>query len=275
MSVGLQQLVSFILGIDGSYEEDSIPSFTVAIPVLDELQESDPKTVAKQIDKLLDISAYLLQHPQEATLLEIAQLYDFEVGVVVKYSKLASRKNRGERLLRQAIEILSKIEDAVSEEWMNPADGLTDDDLFEIDADMQVSRQIMSTFDQLSAVLVKTGELKLFESVFLEQVQRSDNWRIQYAALISASQLGEVFEEVDQLAVYIEAAMQCLAHYHPKVRYAALQLLGQLSDDQGPQFEEKYFDVLMPKLLACISDPVPRVVSHTFACLTNFFEHFD
>ena len=62
-----------------------------------------------------------------------------------------------------------------------------------------------------------------------------------------------------------------LGHSHAKVKYAALQLLGQFSNDNKPQFQEKYFDTLVPKLIQVLHDPIPRVVSHDLACITNLF----
>jgi hypothetical protein len=36
---------------------------------------------------------------------------------------------------------------------MNPADGMSEDDLYSADADLQVARQIMSSFDALVHLL--------------------------------------------------------------------------------------------------------------------------
>jgi len=69
---------------------------------------------------------YLLEHLDQSKLLDIAHLYDFIVGVVSKYPKLVTtRKIRCQRLLRGAIEILSHVENSLTEEWMNPPDGMT------------------------------------------------------------------------------------------------------------------------------------------------------
>jgi importin-5 len=56
------------------------------------------------------------------------------------------------------------------------------------------------------------------------------------------------------------------------VRYAALHLLGQFSDDLKPEFQELYYDSFIKFTTKLLVDPVPRVVAHTFACATNFFE---
>jgi hypothetical protein len=59
---------------------------------------------------------------------------------------------------------------------------------------------------------------------------------------------------------------------NPMLRYACCHAFGQISDDMQPQFQENYGDDVFPKLLAALQDPVPRVVSHSAAALTNFLE---
>jgi len=141
---------------------DSIDSLTMAIQVLDELLDTHPKVIAKSIDKLLDIQTFLLQHIKEVNLLDVAQLYDFEVGVVSKYPKLLSRKLRCQKLLRGSIDILSQISDEVTNEWMDPPEGMSEDDLYACDVDMQSSRQVMSSFDSLAEILSEKSDLGQF-----------------------------------------------------------------------------------------------------------------
>lgn len=57
---------------------------------------------------------------------------------------------------------------------------------------------------------------------------------------------------------------------HPKVRFAAVQALGQYSDDLKPGFQEKYFNDLIKIIINGFGDSVERVASHWMACMTNF-----
>lgn len=66
-----------------------------------------------------------------------------------------------------------------------------------------------------------------------------------------------------------------MANNHPKIRYASIHLIGQYSDDLKPHFQERYYDVAVPLMINLLQDPIPRVVSHVFACITNFFEDFE
>lgn len=52
-------------------------------------------------------------------------------------------------------------------------------------------------------------------------------------------------------------------------------MLGQLADDMKPNFQQVYGEEIMPLVLGCTKDEVPRVQAHTMAFLTNFFEDFE
>jgi hypothetical protein len=70
--------------------------------------------------------------------------------------------------------------------------------------------------------------------------------------------------------------MQLIATYlsdeNPMLRYASCHAIGQISDDMQPKFQERYGELLLPELIKLLKDPVPRVVSHAAASLTNFLE---
>ena len=64
-----------------------------------------------------------------------------------------------------------------------------------------------------------------------------------------------------------------LKHDNPMMRYAACHAIGQISDDMQPRFQQKYGNDVFPALLAILqNDPIPRVISHSAASLTNFLE---
>jgi len=62
-----------------------------------------------------------------------------------------------------------------------------------------------------------------------------------------------------------------VANNHPKVRFAAIQALGQISNDLNPSFQFEYLNEVIPMILDGMKEPVERVRSHWFACITNFF----
>ena len=70
----------------------------------------------------------------------------------------------------------------------------------------------------------------------------------------------------------VPIVVQHLQHPNPKIRYAALHCLGQISDDMTEDFQEKYGTDVLPALIKCLDDPIPRVSAHCASAITNFMD---
>jgi hypothetical protein len=68
----------------------------------------------------------------------------------------------------------------------------------------------------------------------LEYIQKQDNWKYTFTALMTASQIGVRGADVEKIDLFVRWAFVAAEHQHPKVRYAAMHLLGQLSEDLNP-----------------------------------------
>ena len=77
---------------------------------------------------------------------------------------------------------------------------------------------------------------------------------------------------MEHISSIIEMIMGYFGSDNPMLRYASCHAIGQISDDMQPKFQENYGDALYPRIIALLQDPIPRVVSHAAACLTNFLE---
>jgi importin-5 len=110
------------------------------------------------------------------------------------------------------------------------------------------------------------------QPLFVEYMQNETNWRFQYSALMVASQLGVEKAEVEKVGVFVQWAFVAGDHSHPRVRYAAIHMIGQLSDDLNPEFEQIYYESFVALSSKRVHDAVQRVVAHMFASTCNFFE---
>jgi len=69
--------------------------------------------------------------------------------------------------------------------------------------------------------------------------------------------------------------MQHTVHPHPRVRYTALHAIGQLANDQAPQFQEACHAELMPILMTCMDDQVDRVAAMSMSAFVSFAEELN
>ena len=112
-------------------------------------------------------------------------------------------------------------------------------------------------------------------STLVHQKMEDPDWRSKYSGLMSLSQVGEYVENVSDVAPIVQLAIKFLDDAHPKIRYAACHVIGQLADDCQPDFQTKFHQLVIPALLKKLSDNAPRVASHALASLVNILEGLD
>jgi hypothetical protein len=217
----------------------------------------------------------LAEHPA-VPLITISHLLDFIVGVASRRPKLTrNNKNRTIRLCNNFLKGIAKTAFEVEEMWFNPPDGYSEENNSYVSPDYAAEKQLLSSFDILAEANGRSLTASTFEQSFKAFYENQSDWRFPYAALILSSQLSGPNITLESLDNYILAAILQLENPHPKIRYASFHLIGQYSDEMKPDFQEKYFDAIVPTMIKLLQDPVPRVVAHDLACLTNFFDQIN
>ena len=161
-----------------------------------------------------------------------------------------------------------EISDEIPSEWQTPPEGYNED--MEDDEDFETTRFGMGAIDRLIYVIGEEEMLPILSGT-IEKLLQNPDWRYKYTAVMALSQIGEYIEDVEKISSVLQMIVGFLKHPHPMMRYASCHAIGQISDDMQPKFQEKYGDSIFPELLQLLqADPVPRVVSHSAAALTNF-----
>lgn len=130
----------------------------------------------------------------------------------------------------------------------------------------------MGAIDRLIYVIGEEEMLPIL-SATIERLLQNNDWRYKYTAVMALSQIGEYIEDVEKISSVLQMILGFLTNENPMMRYAACHAIGQISDDMQPRFQEKYGNDVFPILVQLLeADPIPRVVSHSAAALTNFLE---
>jgi len=101
------------------------------------------------------------------------------------------------------------------------------------------------------------------------------DWRKRHAALVAMAQIAEgcvkgMLKDVNgAIAPCVQAAT---SDPHARVRWAAVNGIGQLCTDLGPKMQEKAHAQVLPALLGAMEDPSHRVQAHAAAAMVNFSE---
>lgn len=119
------------------------------------------------------------------------------------------------------------------------------------------------------ALAIQGDKLRPIIFPLFTSFMQSQDWKYKYVALMALGQVGHVFE-LDSLPVVEVLAF--VKDPHPRLRYAALECIGQYAHDFQPEFQEQ-FHKMIPQLLNIMADSAhPRVQRHAAATIFNLVE---
>ncbi|KAI4350353.1 hypothetical protein L6164_004815 [Bauhinia variegata] len=101
-------------------------------------------------------------------------------------------------------------------------------------------------------------------------------WQKHHAALIALAQIAEGCSKVmiKNLEHVVSMVLNSFQDAHPRVRWAAINAIGQLSTDLGPDLQVKYHHLVLPALAGSMDDfQNPRVQAHAASAVLNFTEN--
>ncbi|KAK3026369.1 hypothetical protein RJ639_040458 [Escallonia herrerae] len=101
-------------------------------------------------------------------------------------------------------------------------------------------------------------------------------WQKHHAALIALAQIAEGCSKVmiKNLEQVVNMVLGSFQDPHPRVRWAAINAIGQLSTDLGPDLQVQYHQRVLPALAAAMDDfQNPRVQAHAASAVLNFSEN--
>ncbi|PPD84033.1 hypothetical protein GOBAR_DD19034 [Gossypium barbadense] len=104
----------------------------------------------------------------------------------------------------------------------------------------------------------------------------ASEWQKHLAALIALAQIAEGCAKVmiKNLEQVVSMVLNSFHDSHPRVRWAAINAIGQLSTDLGPDLQNQYHQRVLPALAGAMDDfQNPRVQAHAASAVLNFSEN--
>jgi HEAT repeat protein len=250
-----------------SGEEESCRS---ALEVFVEIAESQPKFLKRHLHEAVNGMVAIASN----TSLEDATRHlalEFLLTVAENMTSAAKKLDRFcETTVPVALSMMLEID-------MNTAEELAEwEEREEDDEDEEITNYDVGeeAIDRLAIAL--GGKLMvpvLFEKI--QQLIKSPDWKHRHAALMSISQSGEGCE-MAMKANLQQIVTMIVGHFrdeHPRVRWAAINTVGQMCTDFGPDLQEELHELVLPALIATMDDGCKRVQAHAAAAVINFCEH--
>ena len=259
----LQTLGGALQGGDEASAQDALSMFV-------ELAGSDPRFVRKHLAHVVDAMMTIAEHNdlENGTrhlatefLVTLTEARDRAPGMMRKLPNFVPR------LFNCLVAFLLDIED--EQEW-HTAEKEEDGDVGEGER-YDVGQECL---DRVAIALGANTVLPCAATTIPALLQDGD-WRKRHAALVALAQIAEGCVKGMNKDV-AGAVTPCLgaatSDPHPRVRWAAVNGIGQLCTDLGPKIQEKAHAQILPVLLKCMEDSSHRVQSHAAAAMVNFSE---
>jgi len=255
--------------ISAAMEADDETVLADALVEFNELAECEPMFFKPHMKDIYTRIKPIVMHQDFANQNIRHQPLEFIVSLI---ERIPSVVKKDIELLKDILELVFRlmidIDDDIEAEWLSPKEGFTADGDEEED-NVNFGKGCV---DRLVSTIGDEIMLPLIGTLVTNTIQNDTDWRYKHAGIMAFSQIGEYVDTPEKLAMMIPVVVQHCTHPNPKIRYASLHCIGQVADDMAETFQEAYHAEILPVLINCLDDQVPRVASHACAALTNFME---
>ena len=243
-----------------------------ALAMFIELAETDPRFIRKYLLDIVEAFLTIVENEdyEDGTrslacefLVTLTEARDRAPGMMRKLPNFVPR------LLKALLVFCFDVED--DEDWHVCGDEENDDagngDRFDVGSEC---------LDRVAIALGPTAVLPHAASM-IQALMVDPDWKKRHAALHCVSQIAEGCQKgmmKDVIGSATPALHLANTDPHPRVRWAAVNCLGQLCTDLGPRLQRKGHKLVLPALMGCMDDTAnPRVQAHACAATVNFTEN--
>ncbi|XP_047316709.1 importin-5-like [Impatiens glandulifera] len=241
-----------------------------ALELLIELAGTEPRFFRRQ---LVDVVGNMLQIAEAVSLEEGTRHLAVEFVIT-----LAEARERAPGMMRKLPQFISKLFSILMNMLLDIEDeaawhsAQTEDEDAGETSNYSVGQECL---DRL-AIALGGNTIVPVASEQLPAYLAAPEWQKHHAALISLAQIAEGCSKVmiKNLEPIIKMILGSFQDPHPKVRWAAINAIGQLSTDFGPELQVQYHQQVLPALASAMDDfQNPRVQAHAASAVLNFCEN--
>lgn len=241
-----------------------------ALELLIELAGTEPRFLRRQ---LVDVVGSMLQIAEAETLEEGTRHLAIEFVIT-----LAEARERAPGMMRKLPQFISRLFAILMKMLLDIEDdpawhsAETEDEEAGETSNYSVGQECL---DRLSIALGGNTIVPV-ASEQLPAYLAAPEWQKHHAALIALAQIAEGCSKVmvKNLEQVVNMVLNSFQDPHPRVRWAAINAIGQLSTDLGPDLQVQYHQRVLPALAASMDDfQNPRVQAHAASAVLNFSEN--
>eukprot|EP00262_Sarcandra_glabra_P020966 TRINITY_DN855_c0_g1_i1.p1 TRINITY_DN855_c0_g1~~TRINITY_DN855_c0_g1_i1.p1 ORF type:complete len:1178 (+),score=212.96 TRINITY_DN855_c0_g1_i1:195-3536(+) len=241
-----------------------------ALELLVELAGTEPRFLRRQ---LVDVVGSMLQIAEVSRLEEATRHLAIEFVVT-----LAEARERAPGMMRKLPQFIGRLFAILMEMLLDIEDDPAWHNAESEDEDAGESSNYSVGQECLDRLSISLGGNTIVPvaSELLPAYLAAPDWQKHHAALITLAQIAEGCSKVmiKNLEQVVNMVLNSFQDPHPRVRWAAINAIGQLSTDLGPDLQVQYHQRVLPALSSAMDDfQNPRVQAHAASAVLNFSEN--
>ncbi|XP_071735518.1 uncharacterized protein [Rutidosis leptorrhynchoides] len=241
-----------------------------ALELLIELAGTEPRFLRKQI---VEIVGVMLQIAEAETLEEGTKhlALEFVVTLAEAREQAPGMIRKLPQFIKRLFEVLMKMLLDVEDDPAWHSAEVEHEDAGE-SSNFSAGQEYL---DRLSIALGGNTIVPVISEIFPAYLGAPE-WQKHHAALIALAQIAEGCSKVmtKSLEQVVSMILNSFQDPHPRARWAAINAIGQLSTDLGPDLQNQYHNLVLPALASAMDDfHNPRVQAHAASAVLNFSEN--
>lgn len=177
--------------------------------------------------------------------------------------------------MKTFIELLYKyaleMDKEVTDDWATPITVSYFDEEFIYEENVSTA---ISFIDRLMEHLSCDFMLPHLSEIILQLLNKTDDFRYKYIGLLSISQVMNNVDDMTTIESIFPTIFASASDPSPKIRYASVNCINQMSDSFQPHIQNNYHDKIIPLLLERIaSENILRVQLESIDALNSFVSH--
>ncbi|KAH9617550.1 hypothetical protein KSS87_021809 [Heliosperma pusillum] len=239
-----------------------------ALELLIDLAGTEPRFLRRQ---LVDVVGAMLQIAEAEALEEGTRHLAIEFVIT-----LAEARERAPGMMRKLPQFIQRLFGILMKLLLDVEDDPVWHSAVSEDEDAGESSNYSVAQECLDRLAISLGGNTIVPvaSEFLPVFLAAPEWQKHHAALICLAQIAEGCAKVmiKNLEQVVSMVLNSFKDPHPRVRWAAINAIGQLSTDLGPDLQTQYHHLVVPALASAMDDfPNPR--AHAASAVLNFSEN--
>ncbi|CAL0329861.1 unnamed protein product [Lupinus luteus] len=286
----LNAVINFIQCLSGSADRDRFQDLLPAMmrTLTEALNSGQEATAQEALELMIELAGteprFLRRQLAEVVgaMLQIAEAESLEEGtrhLAIEFViTLAEARERAPGMMRKLPQFISRLFAILMKMLLDIEDDPTWHSAETEDEDAGETSNYSVGQECLDRLAISLGGNTIVPvaSEQLPAYLAAPEWQKRHAALIALAQIAEGCSKVmiKNLEQVVAMVLNSFPDQHPRVRWAAINAIGQLSTDLGPDLQNQYHQGVLPALAAAMDDfQNPRVQAHAASAVLNFSEN--